>query len=168
MTVRRTVAPTKPSPPMNLDQVNALFAQLGPVLNPLAIEANAETKAWGIALEEDLMVLAQFDEEKGCLVLSTEVGAPAPGDRTALYELLLRANYHWDATGGVRLAINGPDGEVFQVVEIPVDGSDATRLSAIVTSYAESAKAWREIVQGLASGSAPPPEALPANPGLRL
>lgn len=153
---------------MNLDQVNALFAQLGPVLNPLAIEANEETKAWGIALEEDLMVLAQFDEEKGCLVLSTELGAPAPGDRTALYELLLRANYHWDATGGVRLAINGPDGEVFQVVEIPVDGSDATRLSAIVTSYAESAKAWREIVQGLASGSAPPPEELPANLGLRI
>jgi len=30
---------------MNVDPVNALFAQLGPVLNPLAIEANAETKA---------------------------------------------------------------------------------------------------------------------------
>ena len=51
MTVPRAVAPTPPSSPMNLDQVNALFAQLGPVLNPLAIEANAETKAWGIARE---------------------------------------------------------------------------------------------------------------------
>ena len=153
---------------MNLDQVNALFAQLGPVLNPLAIEASEENKSWGIALEEGLMVLAQFDEQKGCLVLSTELGAPTPGDRTALYELLLQANYHWESTGGVRLAINGPGGEVFQVFEIPVDGSDVTRLSAIVAAYADSARAWRDIIQGAAPAPAPAPEDLPVNPGLRI
>jgi hypothetical protein len=30
---------------MTLDPVNALIAQLGPVLNPFAMEANTETKA---------------------------------------------------------------------------------------------------------------------------
>jgi hypothetical protein len=60
------------------------------------------------------------------------------------------------------------DMAVLYATWVDANPAKATRLSAIVTSYAESAKAWREIVQGLASSSAPPPEALPANPGLRI
>lgn len=153
---------------MTFEQVTIFIAQLGPVLNPLAIEASEETKSWGIALEDDLMVLVQFDEAKGGLVLTCDLGAPTPGDRTALYQLLLQANYHWKSTGGVRLAINGPGGDVFQVFEVPVDGSDVARLSAIVAAYADTAKAWREIIQGVGSAPAPSTEDLPSNLGLRI
>ena len=88
-----------------MEQIEILMSDVGPVLDPLAIDAMPEAKCWGIAMEEDLSVLVEFDEQKNCLVLACELGAPPPGDRTALYELLLQMNYHWGATGGTRMAI---------------------------------------------------------------
>ncbi len=150
---------------MNFPQVTALISQIGPILNPLAIEASEELRSWAIAMPDDLAVVVQFDEDKNCLVLASELGAPPAGDRTALYEILLQINFHWDTTGGTRMAINGPGGEVVQVYEIGADGLDATRLSAILASFADGAKAWRELIQrpAAAPGSTPgsSPDATP-------
>lgn len=152
---------------MTFEQVTILMAQLGPVLNPPAIYASDEEKSWGIALEEDLTVFLQYDEQKGCLVLACELGAPPEGDRMALYEILLEMNYHWDTTGGNRMAINRAGGEVVQVYEIPAEGLDAIRLSEVVTSFAEAAKAWRLIIQNPVSAEASS-GGQPAAPGLRV
>ena len=130
-----------------MEQIEILMSDVGPVLDPLAIDAMPEAKCWGIAMEEDLSVLVEFDEQKNCLVLACELGAPPPGDRTALYELLLQLNYHWGATGGNRMAINGPGGEVVQVYEMGADGLHATRLSAVLRTFSEVSKAWRQVVQ---------------------
>ena len=62
-----------------MEQIETLMSDVGPVLDPLAIDAMPEAKCWGIAMEEDLSVLVEFDEQKNCLVLSSELGAPAPG-----------------------------------------------------------------------------------------
>ena len=129
------------------EQIEILMTEVGPVLDPLSIDAIAEENSWVISLREDLGMLVQFDEPKNCLVLATEVGSPPAGDRTALYEILLQVNYHWETTGGNRMAISGPSGEGVQVFEIGADGLDATRLSGIIASFADAALAWREIVQ---------------------
>ena len=60
------------------------MAGVGPVLDPLSIDAVPDEKAWGVAFEDELVVLIQFDERKNCLVLTSEFGAPPPGDRMAL------------------------------------------------------------------------------------
>lgn len=146
---------------MTIDQVTILMSELGPILNPPAVYASDEEKSWGIALEEDLTVLVQFDEQKASLVLACELGAPPEGDRLALYEILLQVNYHWETTGGNRMAINRPGGEVVQVFEVPAEGLDAIRLSEIVNSFAEAAKAWRLIVLNPASAQ----ESMPDAPG---
>jgi hypothetical protein len=130
-----------------MEQIETLMSDVGPVLDPLAIDAMPEAKCWGIAMEEDLSVLVEFDEQKNCLVLSSELGAPAPGDRTALYELLLQLNYHWNATGGNRMAVNGPGGDIVQMYELGADNLDATQLSAVLKTFSEVAKAWRQVVQ---------------------
>jgi len=146
---------------MNFPQVTSLLAQVGPILNPLEIEASEPLRTWAISMPEDLAVLVQFDEAKNCLVLASELGAPPPGDRTALYEILLQINFHWDTTGGTRMAINGPGGEIVQVYEIGTDGLEATRLSAILSSFAAGAKAWRELIQRRAATPGSPPDATP-------
>jgi hypothetical protein len=130
-----------------MEQIEILMSEVGPVLAPLAIDAIVAEQSWGISMEDNLTVIVQFDENKNCLVLTSELGLPPAGDRTALYELLLQVNYHWDTTGGNRMALNGPDGEVVQMFEISTDGLDAIRLSAILYSFADASKAWREIIQ---------------------
>jgi hypothetical protein len=123
------------------------MAGVGPVLDPLSIDAVPDEKAWGVAFEDELVVLIQFDERKNCLVLTSELGAPPPGDRMALYEMLLQINYHWDTTGGNLMGINGPEGDVVQMFEIGADGLDVTRFSGILSSFADTAKGWRDLVR---------------------
>jgi hypothetical protein len=127
-------------------QTENLVFEVGPILGSLAIDANPGKKSWEITLQEDLTVFVQFVEQKNCLVLSSELGFPPPGDRRELYELLLQMNYQWEATGGNRMAINGPDGAVVQAFEIGADGLGATRLSEMIMSFSDAAKAWRKIV----------------------
>lgn len=129
------------------EQIDGLMQALGPVLDPLAIEAAAEENLWGIAMEEDLVVIVELDESKNCLVLSADLGAPPAGDRMALYELLLQFNFHWQTTGGNRMSLDGPEGAVVQIFEIHADQVDAMQMKSIVTSFSEVAKAWRELIQ---------------------
>lgn len=132
---------------MRIEQVEALMSQLGAVLDPLGITAFPSSKTWGIALDEQTSVLVDFDDTLGKLVLSCEVGKPAPGDRIKLYELMLRHNFHWDRTGGVRLALDGDDGNVVQIVDLAADGLDVTRLNRVVQGFADAARAWREMIK---------------------
>jgi hypothetical protein len=133
------------------ERVSLLMSEVGPVLAPMAIDEWSEEKAWGVVLEDDLNVLVQFDEDKNCLVLSCELGTPPPGDRHALYELLLQLNYHWTTTGGNRMALDGPGGGVVQVYEIGAEQLDATGLSSVLSSFAGTARAWKKIVERPAS-----------------
>ncbi len=129
------------------ETIGNLMVELGPVLDPLAIEAYSEDPCWGVMLDEDTVVLVHLDEQKNSLVLSCSLGEPPSGDRTALYEKLLQLNFHWDVTGGNRMAIDGPGGRVVQMFETPADGLDVTRLSAILAAFGQVAGAWRQIVQ---------------------
>lgn len=150
-----------------IEQIEILMAQVGPLLDPLAIDAFVEDRVWGIALEEDQLVFVKFNEKKNCLVFSIDLGQPPAGDRSLLYEILLQINFHWDATGGVRMGVNAPDGEVVQAFEIGADELDAARLSETLSSFAEVAVAWREVVRNPASVQTQIPD-LPANLAVRV
>lgn len=130
---------------MRIEQVDGLMSQLGPVLDPLGITAFPGAKAWGIALDEETSVLVDFDESQGKLVLSSEVGTPS-GDRGQLYELMLRHNYLWDQTGGVRLALDAAGGNVVQIVDLFTEGLDVSALGRAVGVFADAARAWRTII----------------------
>jgi hypothetical protein len=129
------------------EQIATLMADVGPVLEPLAIHASDEDAGWAILMDEDLIVAVDIDEQKRSLVLSSELGEPPSGDRSALYETLLQMNYHWNVTGGTRMGIDGPAGKVVQVFETPADALNAVNLSEIISAFADTARTWREIVQ---------------------
>ena len=150
-----------------LEQIEILMSGLGPVLDPLAIDASVEPRCWGIAMAEDLVVLVQFDERKNCLVLSCELGSPPAGDRTKLYETLLQMNYHWETTGGNRMAIDGPAGNVVQLFEMGVHDIDVSRLSRVISTFAGTAKAWRDYISRDSSSQSLPP-AMSGNAGIKV
>lgn len=131
----------------SFEQIELLMQGLGPVLEPLAIDFAEEGRIWGIEMEEDLAVIVQFDEQKNCLVLSCELGSPPEGDRTALYEMLMQLNYHWDVTGGTRMAIDCPRGNIVQLFETGADGLDIQKLSTLVAAFSSTAEIWRRIIQ---------------------
>ena len=143
----------------NFEQLMLLMSQVAPVLDPLMIDVSASANCCLVVMEADLGILIQLDERRNRLFLSSELGAPPPCDLKRFYETLLVVNYHWEKTGGWRMALNGPGGEVVLVSETAADGQDATQFCATLTAFAATAKAHRKIVQNPAAaqeaGAAP-------------
>ena len=142
----------------SFEQVEILMEGIGPILDPLAIDFLEEAQAWAVAIEEDIAVLIQFDDRKNCLVLTTDLGSPPAGDRTALYETLMQLNYHWDATGGVRMAVDQAGGDVMQIYEISAENMDFGRLAETIAAFAAMASAWRRVVERPSSAESVSPD----------
>lgn len=139
-------------------QFTNLLAQVPPVLKPLAIDVSEEQQCCFILMEPDLGVLIQLDETRNRFFLSSELGAPPPCDLKRLYENLLYVNYNWEKTGGARLALNRPDGEVVLVAETPAEGVDVAQFCAAITAFVRMAQGCRKVIQNPAAAEKSAPE----------
>ena len=118
-----------------LAQIELLINELGPILDPLQIEGAPEQRCWSVLLDEEVALLLDLDEEQGKLVISCDLGQPAAGDRTQLYEILLTYNAQWALTGGCRLALDEPNGNVIQIFDLQAEGLDVSRLGHTLTMW---------------------------------
>jgi hypothetical protein len=127
------------------------MAEIGALADLMAVAEHEGENVWALRVDEETLLFADLEQERDCLVLSGEVGTPPPSDRARLHDLLLRYNFHWDETGGVRMAVEGQDGPVIQLVDVPLAGLDGHRLQALVRGFTTKLQAWRAILQGGAS-----------------
>lgn len=139
-------------------QVEILMKEIGPLLDPLCIDAFPEQQCWGLQLDEDTSLLVDLDETARKLVVSHEVGTPPEGDRFRLYELMLIHNHQWDKTGGRRMAVDVPGGSVVLLQDLALEDLDVARLCDAIESFAAAARSWRQIIATLRPGGAPPSE----------
>ena len=104
------------------DHMHRLMSEIGPLLELAAVIESDDGDGWILAIEEDDSVLVELDEAEGRIFLSAEVGLPDDEARPGLYETLLVYNAQWHASGGVRMALDAPGGEVMQILELPAAG----------------------------------------------
>ncbi len=123
-----------------------LMTELGSVLDEVRIESVPQSRAWAVHLNSDTTVQVEVNAPMSSLVLSSTLGRPARADRAVVYENLLSYNLHWDATGGARMALTEPDGDLELLCELPARGLDATQLGGAVLAFAGTALAWRQII----------------------
>jgi hypothetical protein len=128
------------------EQVHDLMSAIGPMLELLEVTEFDEENLWTLVVDEDTVLFADYGAEEGRLVLSTELGAPPGGERHGLYELLLTYNNQWGETGGVRMALDAPGGNVVQIYDLALAGLDLPRFQTVVGNFVDTARAWREIV----------------------
>lgn len=126
------------------EQISALMSALGPVLQPLTVEGSEQDATWGVLIEEDLHVIVDFDQKRNLIILECEVCALPAGEPSSHYEMMLNYNYLWAATGGTRLSISGPGGNVVQLRDIAADGLGPSDLADMIAGFGEEARAWRE------------------------
>ena len=131
---------------VRLEQIESLMRQVGPILDPFGIVEYPSEKAWGIQIDEETSVLIDFDEDQGKLVISCDVGRPIAGDRSQLYELLLRSNYNWNKTGGSKLAVDSADGNIVLIFDCFCGNLDGPEFSSTLARFADAAQAWRRAI----------------------
>ena len=132
---------------MSLQQnIHQVMAAVGPVADLLVVDAYPTEEMWHIAVDEETELFAELVLSRGALVLSAELGKPQAGDRGKLYELLLRYAHVWDATGGLRMSLDEPDGTVWMLLDCPAHELTVTDLSHCLADFTAKVRAWREIV----------------------
>ena len=103
---------------MSLQQnIHQLMTDVGPVADLLVVDAYASENLWHIAVDEETPLFAELVDARGILVLSADLGKPADGRGSSLYELFLRYAHVWDATRGLRMSLEAANGSVWLLLK---------------------------------------------------
>lgn len=128
----------------NLERVSALFEAVGPFDPQIGGVVGAGPDRWVVGYE-DASVVAEYDAERDCLVLSGDIGAPPESRKHAVHELLLRYNSLRPDTGGIAAALDA-DGEARLLADIAAEGLDERGLAATLGNLCAKVRIWRSIV----------------------
>ena len=149
-----------------IQQVRLLLKELGPALELGEIVERPDANAWGLATRDGKVFFLEFVPDDDRLWLSADAGTPRSEARAELYALMLQYNAQWQRTGGVRLALDGPEGEVVIAYDLPASGLDLPKLCTVIRNFQDMADGWRKIVAGTGRPETADPAPAPASAGI--
>lgn len=113
-----------------------------------------EDNCWIVVYEDGNVVEVQYDEADSEVVLSTMVEDMsdvsndeedhADPDREEFLALLLTFNYLCESSGGVRMALDGPNGNIVMLVDLKGQDIPVDVWSGILRRFVEMAHAWQD------------------------
>lgn len=137
-----------------IEQISEMFSQLG-AQNPeiTGVSQHRSSAAWAVAFEDDGIVEATIDADRGTLTFSANIGRPEPDARLAVYEAVLLYNSMGNRTYGVVISLSTPDGELTQTFDLDLRDLTDVTLQNVVANFADKAWHWRQVVaNGAAAG----------------
>ena len=148
-------------------QMEQLFAQIGPLMDRIEAIDQEDDDRWILALGEEQDMFVDFDQQASKLTFSIEVGQPPEELRLRAYEMLLAYNYLWEDSGGLRMALDSPEGSVVMAYDTFDLDMDVSALSALIDKLMEAAEGWRDVIADL-KASGPSPESDAMGPAIRV
>lgn len=138
----------------NIQQIKQLMVEIGPALELLEVREFEDPDIWTLIVNEEVLVFAEFDESRDVVVLSVDLAELPEASRAERHALLLTYNNQWRETGGVRMALDEPEGTVQQIFDISANGLNVQNFGTALTNFAEIAQTWRAILTGEGGGPA--------------
>ena len=133
--------------------LHTLMAEIGPCLNLLELTEYEDDDSWWLVFDQQTVVIADYVAAEDRLVLSATVATPAAADRLRIYATVLQYNYHWEDTGSIRMALEGPAGSLVQISDLRVTGLDLQTLHNGLSNFNDKIHAWREALHPQTSAS---------------
>jgi Tir chaperone protein (CesT) family len=129
------------------ERVHDLMTEVGALMDlPQVTELPPEHDYWRVVAADETGIDVDLDRATGRIVLSTALGQPRAQGREALYDMLLAYNGAWRETGGARIGLDEPGGEVVLLFDLAAEGLDAGSLGAVLANLQEVAALWRRLV----------------------
>ena len=144
-----------------IDQVRLLLKELGPGLELGEIQEDPGGSSWGLATRDGVIFYLEFMAGRRPAVAVGRGRHAATGRPRRAPSTDAAIQCQWRRTGGVRLALDGPDDAVVLAYDLPAAGLDLPRLCTIVGNFRNMIDGWRKIVEGTAA----PDKAAPAAAG---
>jgi hypothetical protein len=101
---------------------------------------------WSVAFDGDTIVTLYLVADEAKLVLTVPLGRPPEDQRLAAYETMLCYNMLWADTGGVRMGLGGPHGELVQIVDLWTGSLSVEALGTVLRNVAAKARMWRRVI----------------------
>lgn len=140
----------------NIEKIQQLLQELGPNTPDIDAVVQTEEPSWAIQFSDETIVIIEPAEDPERMVLSAELGSASDQQQLPVYETLLCYNLLWRDTGGVKIGLAGPKGELIISTEICLEGLLLSTLQQSLEDFAKIVRSWAGYVTS-ADGQAAPP-----------
>ncbi len=132
----------------NLERIQIMMEEIGPEMPEIEAVIQSEEKNWAIQFEDQSIVMLEWTDRPDRIVLSAMLGTPAEKMQLSVYETLLCYNLLWKDTGGVKMALAGPGGELILLYELHTPDLALNELQTVLSNFSSIAQVWSVYVMG--------------------
>ncbi len=133
----------------NLKRMQIMMEEIGPSLPEIEAVIQSEETHWAIQFDDQSIVMLEWAEKPDRVVLTAMLGTPTESMQLSVYETLLCYNLLWKDTGGVKMALSGPDGELILLYELFfTEDLNLSGLQTILTNFVSIMQVWSVYVTG--------------------
>ncbi len=132
----------------NLERIQIMIEEIGPNMPEIEAIIQSEEKNWAIQFEDQSIVMLEWADRPDRIVLSAMLGTPVEKMQLSVYETLLCYNLLWKDTGGIKMALAGPGGELILVYELHASELALNELQTVLSNFASIAQVWGIYVTG--------------------
>jgi hypothetical protein len=144
----------------NLERIQIMMEEIGPSMSEIEAVIQSEEKNWAIQFDDQSIVMLEWSESPDRIVLSAMLGTASESMQLSVYETLLCYNLLWKDTGGVKMALSGPGGELVLLYELFASNLSLNELQTVLANFVSIAQVWSVYVTGESDQVAP---ALPSS-----
>ncbi len=144
----------------NLERMQIMMEEIGPSMSEIEAVIQSEEKNWAIQFEDQSIVMLEWTDSPDRVVLSAMLGTASESMQLSVYETLLCYNLLWKDTGGVKMALSGPGGELVLLYELFASNLSLNELQTVLANFVSIAQVWSVYVTGESDQVAP---ALPSS-----
>ncbi len=132
----------------NLERMQIMMEEIGPSMSEIEAVIQSEEKNWAIQFDDQSIVMLEWAESPDRIVLTAMLGSPTESMQLSVYETLLCYNLLWKDTGGVKMALSGPGGELVLLYELFAGSITLNELQTVLTNFVSIAQVWSVYVTG--------------------
>lgn len=132
----------------NLEHMQIMMEEIGPAMPEIEAVIQSEEKNWAIQFEDQSIVMLEWAENPDRVVLTAILGTPSETMQLSVYETLLCYNLLWKDTGGVKMALSGPGGELVLLYELFAATLNRHDLQTVLINFVSIAQVWGVYVTG--------------------
>lgn len=126
----------------SLERFQIMMEEIGPSMVEIEAVIQSEECNWAIQFDDEKIITLEWADKPDRIVLSSALGMPSQAMQLSVYETLLCYNLLWKDTGGVKMALAGPDGELILLYEMFAVGLNINELQTILINFINISSAW--------------------------
>lgn len=132
----------------NLERMQIMIEEIGPSVPDIQAVIQSEDTNWAIQFNDQSIVMLEWVNSPDRVVLTSMLGVPSESMQLTVYETLLCYNLLWKDTGGVKMALSGPGGELVVIYELFAADLTLSELQTVLTNFVSIAQIWMVYVTG--------------------